>query len=155
MTNLPLASIEGFLAARRIALIGVSRDAKAYSRELLTALQAHGHEVLPVHPGMTLVEGIICHPDVKVIRPVPERAIILLSRERTAQAIDECVEAGVAQVWLRRAVRDASVAQAMDRGMAQGMTFIVGLCPFLFLPKAAFPHRLHGSVLKLVGAYPR
>ena len=155
MPTLPLASIESFQEVRRIALIGVSRDAKSYSRELFTALQAHGYEVFPVHPQMTQVEGVPCHPDVKAIQPAPERAIILLSRERTAQAIDGCAEAGVAQVWLRRTVRDASVAQAMDRGMTRGMTFIVGLCPFLFLPKAAFPHRLHGSVLKLVGAYPR
>lgn len=155
MTTLPLASIEAFLAAHRIAVIGVSKDPKSYSRELFTALQAHGHEVLPVHPQMAQVEGTPCHSSVKAIQPAPERAIILLSRERTAQAIDECAEAGVAQVWVRRTVRDASVAQAMDRGMAQGMTFIVGLCPFLFLPKAAFPHRLHGSLLKLVGAFPR
>jgi hypothetical protein len=36
----------------------------------------------------------------------------------------------------------------------QGMHVVEGHCPFMFLPKTPFFHRVHGFILKLTGGYP-
>jgi hypothetical protein len=37
----------------------------------------------------------------------------------------------------------------------KGMECIVGFCPMMFMPETALPHKIHGFIMKLFGAYPK
>ena len=41
-----------FLGARRIAVVGVSRNEKDFSRYVLRELARRGHDVVPVNPAL-------------------------------------------------------------------------------------------------------
>jgi len=49
MTTLAVRASD-FLAQRRIALVGVSRDPRDLSRALFRELRGRGYDVVPVHP---------------------------------------------------------------------------------------------------------
>ena len=49
--------VQAFLASRRIALVGFSRNPKDFSRMLDQQLRERGYEVVPVHPGVASGTG--------------------------------------------------------------------------------------------------
>jgi predicted CoA-binding protein len=156
MAKVTRAAIDSFLAAKRIAVIGASRNAKEYSRSLFQELLKHGYEAIPVNPYVEELDGKKCFKNVKDISPAPERALIVLPEEKTEQAVLDCADAGVTNVWLHRHVAGGvSDTRAIFRAEERGLNLITGFCMFMFLPKSSFIHRLHGGVMKLVGIYPK
>jgi predicted CoA-binding protein len=138
-------AIEDFLGCRRIAFAGVSRKPGDFSRGLFRALLRHGYELIPVHPLAREVDGIPCAPRVGEIQPAPEAALLMCWRYRTDQLVRECAAAGIPRIWLYRgagkgAVTDSAVAFCRERGIQ----VVAGECPYMFLPGAGLPHRIHG-----------
>jgi predicted CoA-binding protein len=156
MAKVTRAAISDFLAAKRIAVIGASRDKKEYSRSLYQELLKHGYEAIPVNPYVEELDGQRCFKSVKDVSPPPERALILLPEDKTEQAVIDCADAGVKDIWLHRHVAGGvSDTRAIFRAEERGLNLITGFCMFMFLPKSPFFHKLHGGLMKLVGIYPR
>jgi len=156
MAKVTRAAIDEFLSAKRIAVIGASRDGKTYSGNLFAELLKHGYDAIPVNPNASEIAGRTACKSVTEIRPVPERALILLPEDKTEQAVIDCADAGIKSVWLHRHVAGGvSDTRAIFRAEERGIQLITGFCMFMFLPRTAFIHRFHGGVMRLVGAYPR
>jgi predicted CoA-binding protein len=156
MAKVTRAAIEQFLSAKTIAVIGASRDEKSYSGSLFAELLKHGYEAIPVNPTAGEIAGKTAYKSVAEIRPVPERALILLPEDKTEQAVIDCANAGIKNVWLHRHVAGGvSDTRAIFRAEERGIQLITGFCMFMFLPRTPFFHKLHGGVMRLVGAYPR
>lgn len=149
------AHIDDFLSDRRLAVIAPSRDAKKYSRSLFRELIKHGYDAIPVHPVAEEIDGIRCYKTVGDISPIPKRALILLSADRTEQVLLDCANAGIMDVWLYRPGNPDADSPAIKRAQERGVRLITGLCMFMFLPQAAFPHKLHGALARLFGTVPR
>ena len=64
-----MSDVRGFLALRRIALIGAARDAKDFSRFLLQEMYKQGYDMVPVNPATKEVEGKPCFARVQDIHP--------------------------------------------------------------------------------------
>ncbi len=138
-------AVRHFLDCRRIAFVGVSRNTSDFSRHLFRELRRRGYDLIPVHPHATEIEGVPCAASVRGIDPPPEGALLMCSPDRTDQLVHECAEAGIPRVWLHRGVgRGAVTASAVDFCRRQGLEVVAGECPFMFLPGAGLPHRLHG-----------
>ncbi len=54
--------IDDFLAQKRIAFVGVSRDPKAFANIVYRALKERGYQLYPVNPHAAQLEGDPCHP---------------------------------------------------------------------------------------------
>jgi predicted CoA-binding protein len=149
-------TIEDFYAGKRLAVVGVSRSQSDYSRGLFRELVKRGYEVIPVNPHVKSVEGKKCFSSVKAIKPAVDRVIILLPPDKSEQAVEECMAAGVKNIWLHqhiaRGVANTRVIYLCEKS---GISLIAGFCPFMFMPGTALLHRFHGSVLRLMGAYPK
>jgi predicted CoA-binding protein len=60
------------------------------------------------------------------------------------RVVRDCVAAGLRRVWLHRgAAPGAATPAALARGAEAGIEVVQDLCPFMALPDAGFPHRLH------------
>ena len=150
------AIINNFMAAKRIAVIGPSRSRIKYSRMLFRELLRHGYEVIPVNPNAVEIDGIRCFKKIGDISPAPERAVIILPKDLTEQAVLDCADAGVKDVWLHRHVAGGvSDTGAVCRAGEKGVNLITGYCMFMFLPKAPLFHKFHGGLLKIIGRYPK
>jgi predicted CoA-binding protein len=152
-TTIP--GIREFLALRRIALVGLSRNPKDFSRMLFRDMCAKGYDMVPVNPTTRELEGRPCFARVLEINPPVQGALLLTSPRETERVVRDCAEAGIRHVWMHRSGGDGSVSQeAMDFCHKQGMHLVEGQCPFMFLRQTGFVHRVHGLIRKLTRTYP-
>ena len=71
-----LEIIEDFLAQKRIAIAGVSRDSATDSMRLFEELVRRGYDVVPVNPKMPQVQGRRCFARVQDIQPAVHAALL-------------------------------------------------------------------------------
>lgn len=151
-----LQRIDDFLGSKRLAMIGVSREPKDFSRGLLREFQRRGYEVVPVNPNAAEIEGARSFARVQDIRPPVDSALLMTTPAATDGAVRDCVEAGVKRVWMYRGAGPGAVSRtAVEFCEANGISVVPGYCPYMFWNDSGFVHRLHGFVLKLIGQYPR
>jgi len=147
--------IAQFLAQKRFAAVGVSRKPQDFSRMLVKEFQRRGYEVIPVNPGIADLEGKRCYSTVQAIDPPVSAVLLLTSPEITERVVEDCVAAGVTQLWMYRASgRGAISMSAIETCRRHGISVIAGECPFMFFPQTGFPHRVHGLIRKIFGTYP-
>lgn len=150
-----LDTIQAFLAHKRIAVIGVSRDPKDFSVVLFEEFLRRGYEVFPVNPKAATILEKPCFARVQDIQPPVEAVLLMTPAEVTEAIVEDCFEAGARQVWMYgagtgRAVSDKAAAFCRE----QGIEVVAGECPFMFFPKNGF-HKLHGWVRKISGSFPK
>lgn len=139
-----LESARSFLAARRIAVVGVSRNPKDFSRYVFGELVRRGLPVVPVNPAATEIDGVRCFPTVQDVSPRADAALLLTPPAATERVLRECVAAGIRRVWLHRGAGAGAESPAALAVCAEfGLDAIHGLCPFMALPGAGLPHRVH------------
>jgi len=148
--------IEEFLAQKRLAFVGVSNRPAEFSRTLFREFRARGYNAIPVHPGVAEIDGEKCFARVQDIDPPPDGALLLTAPGVTEQVVRDCAEAGIRRVWMYRAGGAGAVsADAIGFCAANGIEVVPGECPFMFLPRTPWFHRLHGWVKRIAGSYPR
>ena len=151
-----LQQVEDFLALKRVAVVGVSRNPKDFTRVMWDEFRQRRYDAIPVNPNVTEIDGQRCYASVKDIQPPVEGALIMTSKGATDQVVRDCAEAGVKHVWMYGgmapgAATDTAVAFADEKGMST----VKGLCPYMFLPGTPAFHAPHRIFKKLTGRYPR
>lgn len=153
MGRITLDRAREFLAQNRIAVVGVSRDEKDFSRRVLRALAEAGYEVVPVNPALDSVEGRTCFPRVNDVRPPVHAALLLTPPVESEEVVRDCARAGVRHVWMHRgAGNGAASAEALRFCDANGISVVTDLCPFMALPDTGFPHNLHARLRVAFGS---
>jgi len=147
-----------FLARKRIAVTGVSRNAGGNhgGNFVYQRLRECGYDVFPVNPNADTVERDTCYHDLKSI-PGGVEAVVIGTRPSIAeQTMRECDELGIKHVWMHRAFGSGSVSdEATEHGRAHGITVIDGGCPLMFPPTSDRGHRVIRAVGALTGQVPR
>jgi predicted CoA-binding protein len=151
-----MENIRDFLAQKRFAMVGVSRQPKDDSRALFREFQTRDYQPVPVHPEATEIEGTPCFGHLRDIQPPVDSVLLMTSPAVTDLVVRECVEAGVKRVWFYRGAGHGSLTTtALQMCEANGIQTVAGECPFMFLDSTPWIHRFHGLVKKITGSYPR
>jgi predicted CoA-binding protein len=149
------STIQDFLAQKRLAMIGVSREPRNFTRMLFRSLREYGYDVVPVNPQVNEIEGTPAYARIQDVTPPVDAALLVTSPSASEQVVRDCAEAGVKRIWLYRAVGTGAVSPAaVDFCHRGGMAVVEGECPYMFLPQAPWPHKMHGWVRRILGAYP-
>jgi predicted CoA-binding protein len=150
-----LASVKGFLACRRVAIVGISRDPSSFSVKLFRELNRLGFDVIPVNPKAQELEGRPCFASVKDIQPPIQAVLLMTSPLVTERIVRECFEIGVKRIWMYRAGGKGAVsAEAVQFCRGHEIEVIPGECPLMFLSHSGAIHHAHGWIRKLTGRYP-
>ena len=150
-----ITNVQDFLALHRIALVGLSRNPKDFSRMLFREMCERGYDMVPVNPSASELEGRRCFARVQEITPPVEGVLVMTAPRKSARVVDDCAEAGIRHIWLHRGGGEGSVSgEAVALSQDYGIHLVEGHCPFMFLPGTPFFHRIHGFVLRLTGRYP-
>jgi predicted CoA-binding protein len=155
MTTIKKAATE-FLANKRIAVTGVSREGTSHGANVVyQRLREHGYDVFAVNPSADIVEGDACYHDLKSI-PGGVEAVVIGTRPAYAeQTMRECDELGIKQVWMHRMFGSGSVSDAAtEYGRSRGITVIDGGCPLMFPPTSDTGHRVLRAVGTVTGKVP-
>src|SRR5262245_57858368 len=143
MQNIKEAA-SAFLANERVAVTGVSRTPKTHgSNTVYRRLRDRGYEVFAVNPNADEVEGDRCYPDLSSI-PGGVDAVVIGTRPDIAEStMRECVQLGIAHVWMHWGAGASSVSPAATAyGREHGIAVIDGGCPLMFGATADFGHKL-------------
>lgn len=149
MPTKSMADIEEFYRQKRLAVLGVSRNEKEYSRMVFRSLKERGYDVVPVNPNATEMDGVSCYARVGEVTPAVDGALVLLPAGGASLALRECAQAGLKRIWLRN-----DVAGAKEFCRQNGVQLISGHCPFMFMPNTPSFHQFHAFLNKLIGKYP-
>jgi predicted CoA-binding protein len=156
MTAIKEAASE-FLAGKRVAVTGVSREPKGHgSNVVYKRLRERGYEVFAVNPNAEQVEGDRCYHDLGSIPGGVEAVVIGTRPEIAEQTMRECAELGIEHVWMHRGPGAGSVSPAAAAfGREQGIAVIDGGCPCMFGPTADLGHKAMRVVFTLTGNVPK
>jgi predicted CoA-binding protein len=146
-----------FLANKRIAVTGVSRQPKSHgSNVVYLRLRDRGYEVFAVNPNATEVEGDPSYHDLGSIPGGVEAVVIGTRPDRAEATMKECVDLGIKHVWMHRGPGAGSVSQAAaDYGRQRGVVVIDGGCPCMFEPTSDRGHKVMRVLFTLAGTVPR
>src|ERR1017187_8652748 len=149
-----MENVRDFLAQKRFAMVGVSRQPKDFSRALFREFQTRNYQPVPVHPEAAEIEGPPFSPHLRDIQPPVDSVLLMTSAAVTNLLVRECVEAGIKRVWFYRgAGQGALTASALQICEVNGIRTIPGECPFMFFDGTPWVLGFHGVVNKIVGAY--
>jgi predicted CoA-binding protein len=146
-----------FLANRRVAITGVSRDPQNHgSNVVYRRLKERGYEVFAINPNAEEVEGDASYHDLRSISGGVEAVVIGTRPEIAEQTMRECAELGIKHVWMHRGPGAGSVSEeAANYGREHGITVIDSGCPCMFDPTADLGHKVMRFVFTLNGNVPK
>ncbi len=76
--------------------------------------------------------------------------------ERAEATVRECIELGVAQIWMHHSIGGSSASrEAAALAREHGIEVIEGGCPLMFDPVSDGGHKAMRFVLSLTGTVPR
>ena len=152
------SKVDEFLAQKRLAVAGVSRDKGHHpvGNLIYHRLKTTGHQVFPVNPHMQTFEGDRCYPDLQSIPGGVDGVVIITRPETTERIVRDCQDAGVRRVWMHQSVgKGTSVSPtAVEYCRQHDINVIAGGCPMMYGPGVDFGHACMRWILKLTGRLP-
>jgi predicted CoA-binding protein len=150
--------VNDFLAQKRIAIAGVSRDNSHHptGNLIYRRLKKTGHEVFPVNPHMQTFDGDRCYPNMQSIPGGVDGVVIVTRPEVTARIVHDCNDAGVRRVWMHQSLgKGSSVSQeATEYCREHDISVIAGSCPMMYGENVDFGHMCMRWILRLTGGLP-
>ena len=118
-------AIARMLAARRIAIVGLSDDPARASYAIGEYLIEHGYEVVPVNPKYERVLGLKCYAALKDVPGAIDLVNVFRRPEYCAQVAAEAIAIGAKGIWVQAGIRNA---QARREAEAAGIDYIEDRC---------------------------
>jgi predicted CoA-binding protein len=150
--------VDDFLAQKRIAVAGVSRDKSHHPTGNLIygRLKKSGHDVFAVNPHMQTFEGDRCYSDLQSIPGGVDGVVIVTRPETTQRIVRDCRDAGVRRVWMHQSFgKGTSVSpEAVEYCRQHDIRVIGGACPMMYGEGADVGHRCMRWMLRLTGGLP-
>lgn len=151
-TKAGLQSIEKFLEQQHMAVVGVSRNKSKFGNTIFKELKAKGYRLYPVHPTLESFDGLPCFNTIADLPPEVTAVVICAKPGLASGVVREAHEHNIRHIWLQQgAQNDAAVQYAADNNL----NLVHRECILMFAEPSAFIHKLHGSINKLFGIYPR
>jgi len=144
--------IEEFVALKKIAVVGVSRDHDKMGNAIYTELKQRGKTVFPVNPSADMVEGDRCYAGVGALPEKAEGVLLVIPPEATLQVIRDTAGEGIPYVWLQQG---ANSVQGEKLAQELGLKLISGECIFMYNEPVKSIHRFHRGIRKLFGGLPK
>ena len=145
-----------FLAQKRIAIVGVTRDEKGWGRTLYDEFKKRGYDTYAVNPAGN-IPGIQCYPNLSKLPVKVDGVLLAVPPQVTDQVVREVAALGIPRVWMHKgaggtgAVSEAAVEFCNEKNIAA----VYGVCPFMYLKPQMFGHKVHYSFSKWFGALPK
>ncbi|MFA6635825.1 MAG: CoA-binding protein [Candidatus Omnitrophota bacterium] len=120
--------INDFLKQKSFAVVGSFRSESKYAYKILKDLVKKGHEVFPVNPNLSEVEGRKCYKKLSDIPSKVDVVDIVTPPPVTGKIVRECLENSIKRVWLQPG---AESEDAIRFCRDNGIDVIYGICLML------------------------
>ncbi len=147
--------IQDFLAKKRIAVVGVTRDPKGWGRTLYDEFKKRGYDTYAINLARN-VEGIQCYANLRELPTKPDGVLLVVPPKVTDQVVRQVAELGIPRVWMHKGAGAGAVSEsAIQFCKEKNIAAVYGVCPFMYLQPQGFGHKMHHVFAKWFGALPK
>lgn len=143
--------VEDFLAQKKIAVVGVSRNKSKFGTTLYHELKKKGYTVYPINPNMNSIEGDACYPDLHSLPEKADGVIVCVSPSQAENVVKDVKDAGINKVWFQLGSQSES---AVSFCKENNIDCISDECVLMFAEPTAFFHKAHRWINGLMGKLP-
>jgi len=93
--------INEFMAKRKFAVIGASKNPHKYGNKIVKNLKMRGYDVYPVNPRLKELEGLTCYHSINDIPDKVDVVDFVVPPETTEEIIKQCKILGLTRIWLQ------------------------------------------------------
>ena len=147
-----LIEIQKFLAPKKMAIAGASRNAKKFGAMIFEDLLKKGYQLYPVHPEASEIRGVTCYRRLSDIPSGVEMLYIVTPKNQTLSLVQQAIERGIKRIWIQQS---SETPEAVDLARKHDIPVIYGHCLFLFAEPVSGIHGFHRWMSKLIRTYPR
>jgi predicted CoA-binding protein len=144
--------IEIFFEPRKLAIVGVSRDAKKFGHTVYKDLKAKGYSVCAVNPLADKIDGDICYKSVKELPDDIKSVLILTPKHETDSVLREVINRGIINIWVQQMSETEQTIKIAEEYQKE---IIHKKCIYMFAEPVTGIHKFHRAILKLFGMLPR
>lgn len=119
------SDIREMLAARSIAVIGLSEDPSKPSHYVSAYMQEHGYKVYPVNPAITEVLGVPSYATLADLPFKPDVVNVFRLPKFIPAIVDEMITLGLPNLWVQQGIVNA---EAAARAEAAGIRVVMDHC---------------------------
>ena len=144
--------IEIFFEPKKLAIVGVSRDAKKFGHLVFKDLKAKGYSVYPVNPNADKIDGDRCYKSVKDLPDDIRSVLILTPKKETDSILREVINKGIINIWVQQMSETNQTIKIAEEYQKE---IIHKKCIYMFAEPVTGFHRFHRTILKLFGMLPK
>jgi predicted CoA-binding protein len=104
---------------RKVAILGASDKPDRYSHMLLVRLRAKGHEVYPVNPSLSEIEGVKVYPDVASLPPGVDVLSVYMNASRSQPLSEAILATGIPKVVFNPGAENPALEERLKAKGAQ------------------------------------
>lgn len=145
-------SIEQFLASKKIAIAGVSRNPKKFGYIVFNELRQKGYDICPINPGVEEIDGVKSYKSVLDIPDDFKELFIVTPKIETDIVIEQAAQKGINHIWVQQMANSKNTEQvAKDLNIE----IILKECIFMYAEPVKGIHKFHKVLWKLFGKLPK
>jgi len=147
-----LQQINEFLKAdETIAIAGVSRNKKKFSRMVYDEFNIKGYKVVPINPNADEIDGDFCFRTPTSLPPDVKRLLVITNKEATTEVVKQGLDKGLQHIWIQQM---SETKEAVDLGGQSDINFISKHCIFMFADPVKGLHKFHRGIQRFFRKYP-
>ena len=146
------ASIESFLATRKLAVAGVSRNQKKFGYIVFKTLTEKGFEIFPINPSTDMIGSTPCFRNVGTLPVNVHNLLILTPKKQTQEVVAEAIRKGIDHIWIQQGSETREIVELIN---AHKINLITGECILMHADPVTGIHKFHRTLRKFFGMMPK
>jgi len=142
--------IQDFVAAKRLAVVGVSRSEQKFGTAIYTELKERGYEVFGVNPQLDQIKDDKCYASLNELAGKVDGVVICVPPVKAAQVLRDAAAAGIQNIWLQQGAQSVETTKVTKE---LGLSPIEGKCILMYAGEVKSVHAFHKFFAKLFGQY--
>lgn len=151
-TNVSLNAIQQFLAPKKLAVAGASRNPKKFGGSVVKDLKERGFELFPVNPNAEEIQNLKCYKNIADLPADVKHLLILTPKEKTMETAKQAVHKKMDMVWIQQMSETPEAIAILEEA---GIPLIHKKCIYMFAEPVKGPHSFHRFLVKVFGRYPK
>ena len=151
-TTATLNEIRQFLAPKKLAVAGASRNPKKFGGSVIKDLKEKGFELFPINPNAEEIQNLKCYKTVADLPADVKHLLILTPKGKTTEIAIQAVQNKMEMVWIQQMSETPEAIALLEE---TGIPFIQKKCIYMFADPVKGPHNFHRFLVKVFGRYPK
>lgn len=141
-------AIIDFVAGKRIAVVGVSRNGHKFGNNAVKELSAKGYEIFIVHPEAKTIDGMVCYPNLASLKGKIDGVLVVVPPAKAIGVLEDAAVIGVKNVWLQLGTTSNAV---IARGRALNLNLVENKCILMYAAPVIGFHNFHRNIVRFFG----